>query len=598
MFKISKLTFVSKNDETFDYNFSNGLNYFVGGNNTGKTEFYKLLDFMFGHEMYLDKIDCYKDLISEIRIELEYNNSFFTFVRTTDIDKNFIFNTQEGQNIEDVLSSGEYRNRLNTIFTSDEETLRDLREFAEEDLGFRHFTMFNFLDEKSQGKTQDFLSKCNQLEYSLRLSTILNFIFNKNLNEIKSKEQEIKKLQKQLEGMESAKSKSDFILATVNKHLRTISPNIYYTGKNREEVKAILVETKAMNTKIKASKNKDIADLELMFNSLSEQIKRYKNEIADMTEIQKYDTNRSRLLLSLKELIKNQPELDYLIRPLETLLNDLDTGIAFGDYIIRDDTVKKLEMQLEGIKHDITLNDSRFKIYSLPDKEKAVAIIEDYLTSGIEFTDEEEINKIKKEISKLKKDIRTLQNSDDTDAINKFSNYITSLYLSLKGEVNFVDEDCENDGFKIRYIKKGNVLQPVRIEQDNIEHYYYPGSMARHIVIQLCGYAAFLSKLLKEKKYPIIPIFVIDHISKPFDEQNCKAIGEIIFRLLDDVGTDNMQIFMFDSENSDNLGIDNKYSTNLVTTAKSGFCPFYKQKDELKTQNTDDATTDKEEDLK
>lgn len=31
----------------------------------------------------------------------------------------------------------------------------------------------------SEGKTQDFLSKCTLLEHSLRLNTILNFIFNK-----------------------------------------------------------------------------------------------------------------------------------------------------------------------------------------------------------------------------------------------------------------------------------------------------------------------------------------------------------------------------------------------------------------------------------
>ena len=99
--------------------------------------------------------------------------------------------------------------------------------------------------------------------------------------------------------------------------------------------------------------------------------------------------------------------------------------------------------------------------------------------------------------------------------------------------------------------------------------------MARHIVIQLCGYAAFLSKLIKANKYPIIPIFVIDHISKAFDQENCKAIGKVIDSLLADIGKENLQIFMFDSENSENLGIDNKYSKNLVSENKTGFCPFF-----------------------
>ena len=64
MFKIEKLTFVSINNESYDYIFNNGLNYFESGNNTGKTEFYNLLDFMFGHEMSLNDIECYKGCIS------------------------------------------------------------------------------------------------------------------------------------------------------------------------------------------------------------------------------------------------------------------------------------------------------------------------------------------------------------------------------------------------------------------------------------------------------------------------------------------------------------------------------------------------------
>ena len=189
MFKIEKLTFVSKNNETYDYTFNSGVNFFVSGNNTGKTEFYKLLDFMFGHDMQISATDCYKNCVSEIRLELTYNDSNFIFVRTTDINKNYIFNTDEHQDRTDILSKDEYRARLNQIFTPDEKILKDLRDFAEEDIGFRQFTMFSFLDEKSQGKTQDFLSKCSSLEYSLRLNTILNFIFNKNLTEIKVKEQ-------------------------------------------------------------------------------------------------------------------------------------------------------------------------------------------------------------------------------------------------------------------------------------------------------------------------------------------------------------------------------------------------------------------------
>ncbi|MBR6611095.1 MAG: hypothetical protein IKK93_02500, partial [Campylobacter sp.] len=270
----------------------------------------------------------------------------------------------------------------------DEKFLKELRDFAEEDIGYRQFTMFNFLDEKSQGKTQDFLSKCSSLEYSLRLNTILNFIFNKNLIEIKAKEQEIKNLQKQLNDFESKKSRINFVIDKINNNLKIIDSNSFYTGKNNEEINEIITQTKAMNLKISASKNKNLADLEVMYNSLSEQIKRYKNEIKDMKEIKNYDTNRVKLLKMLKELTVNKSDLEYLVSPIELLLQEMNKGISFSSYIIKDETVKKLEKQLEGIKIEIKQNDSRFKMYSLSEKEKAVAVIEEYLNTDIDFVDE------------------------------------------------------------------------------------------------------------------------------------------------------------------------------------------------------------------
>lgn len=586
MFKINKLTFISTENEEDGYQFTTGLNYFESGNNTGKTEFYKMLDYMFGDEQDLSINDCYKDCVSKILIEFEYNNLSYTLIRTLDLNINYIYETLDGFDSEDILSHEEYRNRLNTIFTVNEKSLRDLRDFAEEDIGFRTFTMFNFLDENTQGKIQDFLSKCDQTAYSIKLNTILNFIFNKNLAEIKGKEDELRQLQRELDGLESSKGKSEFILNKINSNLKILAPNAIYNGSNILEIKTLISEIKSMNSKIDGNKGKDISELEVMYNSLSEQIKKYKNEMSDMANIKKYDQNRKKLLSLLRDLVKNQNELSYLVDPIESLLTDLDEGISFGNYILKDETVKKLEKQLEGIKVELQKNDSKFEIYSLSEKEKAIAVIEEYIDSNVKIVDEDEIEKIRKNISKLKREIHILQNTDDISAINNFSKYITDMYLSLVNESSFAKEDSELSGFSIKYLKRGNVLQPVRIETEKetekqVERNYYPGSMARHITIQLCGYAAFLNKLIKANKYPLIPIFVIDHISKPFDTENCKAVGIIIRSLLKDVGEENLQIFMFDSENAEKLGIDEKYSQKLVIDIgdekRSGFCPFFKK---------------------
>lgn len=49
-------------------------------------------------------------------------------------------------------------------------------------------------------------------------------------------------------------------------------------------------------------------------------------------------------------------------------------------------------------------------------------------------------------------------------------------------------------------------------------------------------------------KQKIIPFLVIDHISKPFDASNAKAIGQVIEKAYTYIGKENLQIFMFDDE--------------------------------------------------
>ena len=159
-----------------------------------------------------------------------------------------------------------------------------------------------------------------------------------------------------------------------------------------------------------------------------------------------------------------------------------------------------------------------------------------------------------------------------------------TLYKSA-GEVSeLVKHDVNLDGFKIQYIKKGNIIQPMisnngverndDIKVENSEK-YYTGSMARHTLMQLSGYLSFLELLIKENRYPVVPILVIDHISKPFDDINRRAIGVILQRFYEKVDESDIQIFMFDDKNSEELLITNASVNNLVSDSKSGFNPFY-----------------------
>lgn len=177
--------------------------------------------------------------------------------------------------------------------------------------------------------------------------------------------------------------------------------------------------------------------------------------------------------------------------------------------------------------------------------------------------------------------MKELQSADDRDMIDEMSKFITDLYYSAKGISSIVEDDVAEKGYKIKYIKRGNILQPMIMDlsdRDEVikkEVNYYKGSMARHTLIQLCGYLAFLKILIKDNRYPLIPMLVIDHVSKPFDEQNRKAIGKVISKALESIGKENMQIFMFDDEEYTSLEIEADHFEDLVNQEKTGFNPFF-----------------------
>ncbi len=578
MFNISKLIIYDANDYAYTYNFAEGLNYFKGKNSSGKTEFYLFLDYMFGSSDNIAKRPWYKDCLSKATMYFEYNNTAFIITRTKDPERNYLCYADE--EISEVIDLRQYKDKLNSIFAQDIQLLRNIRDFTNEELSYRSFTMFNFLGEKGQGKIQDFLDKCSNIKYSVKLNPILNFIFNNNLEKIYELQRELDSLLQEVKELEYNVQKQGFVINQVNENLQKIDGNILYNGKNPAEISARLTAIKEMRNEDQKVERRNIADLEVMYNNLSEQIKVYENNAADAKQFENDNENRRKLLFKLQELVDDNSDFNYLVQPIQTLLNDIDNSIFFSNYIISDNTVKELKKQRDQIKTEIRRNDSRFKCYNLEQKSKAIALIEEYLT--IELICSEDILKEKKKrIREIRDELKALQNSDDTKKINELSDFITELYCSAKDTSSVVSDDLQQYGFKIKYLKKGNILQPTIFTKADEESdsgkqtNYYIGSMARHTLIQLCGYLSFFKILLENSRYPVIPILVIDHISKPFDEKNSSAIGAVISKAYKTIGKENLQIFIFDDEDYEKLQLQPDHAENLVTDTKTGFSPFF-----------------------
>ncbi len=596
MFKITEMTFYNNLEQTYTYEFVSGVNYFKGENNSGKTVFYNLIDYMLGSSKEIKNEDWYKN-VKKITIKICNNGISYILTRTKNKDENY-FTVEGTTNFESMqsISYREYKIRLENIFTPNESLLNKIKIFTGQELTYRTFTIFNFLGEKRQGNIQDFLDKGRDIEYSVKLPSLLNFIFNKNLKRIFELETELEKLEKEVKKLESKKNQYDFVAKEINNNIIILNLNIQYNGKNAEIVKQRLEEYKLMecDTKSIVTNTKNTTELSLMLESIDEQLKTYQSYKQGIKNIEKESNNRKKLLTALDNILKSNNEYDYLFDSIKKLLNELNTTISFSQSSICDKTIDTLQKQRELIKNEIKKNDSKFKLYSIKEKEKAVILLENYLKQNIVDSNEELAEKLLK-IKSIKEELLELKNKDDLTKINSLSTHITSLYNSAKDVSDFVKIDTDKSKFQIKYLKKGNILQP-KIEEiqvvekgenrEKIQQYvltnYYTGSMARHTLIQICGYFGFLKLLIEDGEYPLIPMFVGDHLSKPFDEKNINALGAVLNNAIQDIGKDNIQIFLFDDEEASKLVLNTDNVINLIEydennrKIKTGFIPFYK----------------------
>lgn len=582
MFKICSLTLYSTIGETFTYQFSSGINYIKGTNDSGKTEFYYFLDFMFGRtDLGLDKRRWYTGTLKKAIMEIEHNSICYKLSR--DITGQFNFINYSDEEEGERLSENDYRSKLNAIFTINAEALRELRSFSEEEISFRTFTLFNFWGEKGQGDLVNFFYKCRDIKYQIKLPLLLNYIFNPNLKQIFELKQHMEALKLQIERLEKYIIQSNDIRIRINQQLKILDAPCKFTGKNIGEVEQFLREIQGLIlSKERKKRPKAISELETIYNSLSEQLKIQESEQRDHKSFEIENKRRKELLDNLRCLAQDKPQFEYLISPITQTIEELDKSISFNRYVIHDNTVNALKKELSLVREELSANKARFTIYSVQEKTKAIMLIRDYLPS-YEESSPDELNDVKKELAKIKDKIKILQGSNDYEKINRLSANITKLYKSARAVSEIVDSDCLREGFLINYIKNGNILQPQILltketDDEPKQENFYTGSMARHTLIQLCGYLGFLKMLLEEKRYPIIPILIIDHISKQFDAKNQKAIGSVLNSAYSDLDKAELQVFMFGDKDSADIGIEPDSNINLVEGGRTGFNPFFKEK--------------------
>ncbi|PEA42828.1 hypothetical protein [Bacillus wiedmannii] len=569
MFKIETLTLKSSLAE-YKYEFQHGINYFQGTNATGKTEYFRFIDYMFGssdktlEKEWFDNIDS-----ASLKFTYEKNSYFITRnLRKKDQNDFICLGSIKALNI----SQAEFRMKLNSVFSKGSINTQNLEAFVGEKLTHRTFTIFNFLSEKSQGKLHDFFSKSEELKYSIKLPMLLDYIFNPNLMKIQEIKSEINKLQMEIKKFEIEKEKQMFIQEQINNQLGILNIPTIFDGKvkSKEKILELIQKFEENNLPKRSEVKNTITDFQSMYMNLDQQIKVYMNRINDLKKFKKDDENKKVLYTTFKEIIEENPQVEYLVNPIKKMISNVDKNIAFTNHYIINNTVDKLIQQKKQIEVEINKRAAELEIYQSSEVEKALIVLKNYL--DISLIELEEIEHLRKKLNEKRNELKILQNANDEDKIKKISNIITGLYLSAANVSAFVRNDKEKDIY-IKYFKKGNIIQPT-IKDDNI----YVGSMARHTLLQVCGYLAFLELLIREDKYPLIPMLCFDHISKPFDSSNLKAIGAVLDEIYVSIPKQDLQIFIFDEKEPEDFGLTVDHYENLVTPDKSGFIPFFQKR--------------------
>ena len=288
------------------------------------------------------------------------------------------------------------------------------------------------------------------------------------------------------------------------------------------------------------------------------------------------------MIEKLNLLIETDDNYKYLSEPILTLLKDLDKNITFNKNVINSTTIKNLRAKRADVKIRIEKYDYKFKRFKTEEKTKMVTIVEEHLKEST-GDNTHKIELLRSEIRDLKAKIKELENSDDESKIIKLSDFITVLYKTAVNVSDIVQQDInlDSDSFRLEYLKRGNLIQPVLTDDKNSKkENIYTGSMARHTLMQLCAYLGFLYLLLDDDRYPIIPMLVIDHISQPFDPGNKKSIGAILEKFFEIALIEDIQIFMFDDSTCKDVGLSKAKEEYLFNKNKTGFNPYYFYYDE------------------
>ena len=553
MFKIKRMTVNYSIDiQPSNYEFDD-ITYIYGKNNVGKTVMIYALDFVLGKsDANLDKKEGL-DNISSIELEINDNNDSL-FIKRTRNDEYFYKISKEDEyfQVDNILYKKEISNFINK---GDDKYLIEFYQFNEENLTFRAFTFFNFIDEKGLGNLTNIFTRAKDYEHQRRARKIMTFIYNyKNVHEIFELSIKEKNLQQQMEIYNEIKIKYNYLYVEILKYFTQL--NLETSGDINELYDRFKNYKYGFNRNSQYKHNDDLNELIKASYSLSEELK-YQESLETQSQKLISRNKKSEIILNaFQDLIREDMNWKIYLKYIEDLINKNKSVVdvlSVKDYKGTIDLIKNKKRKIDQKIYSISKGINK---YSYEQSLQAINILDHLFENINSITEIKEYETIKKELEKVQNKIKDLKKLFDNHLIESFCNIFLQWYSLLNKKVKFVTDDFNNPGFCIDFNPIESSLVGQRYLKNNMDekYVYNPGSMARETTWQILACLANL-KVINDnfKELPFMRVLIIDGINQPFDEtpDTYPEVFKLIKQIAKDIGIQLIVVSTIDREKVD-----------------------------------------------
>ncbi len=540
------------NIESTNYAFDK-FTYIYGKNNVGKSAMICALDFVLGKSDI--KLTDKEGLDNIFSIELEINDSIDQLFLKRTINDDFYYKNSindEYFEVDDNLYKQEISNFINK---GDKKYLDEFFQFNEENLTFRAFTFFNFIDEKGLGNLANIFARAKDYEHQKRARKIMTFLYNyKNIHEICRLNANVKNLTEKLNLYNEIKIKYNYFNKEIIKYF--VELNIDTNGGINELYERFLSYKNGFNRNNQSSNKDDLNEFIKASYSLSEELKYQENLESQSQKLISRNKKAELVLNAFKEIVRNDKHWQNYIKEIENLINKSKSNVdvlSIKDYKKTIELIKAKKNKIDQKIYSISkgINKSSYENTS-----HILNILEHLFENIMDMKEIDEYEKTKKELENVQKKINVLNKLFDNNLIEMFCKTMLSWYKRLGQDVEFAKEDLAKPGFSIDF----NPIQASIVGKRNYKdgfkekYVYNPGSMARETTWQILACLANLKILIDNfKELPFIRLLIVDGINQPFDENlnSYPKVFELIKEISSEIGIQTIVVSTIDRKDVD-----------------------------------------------